>query len=333
MEIKHNPHDKVFKRVFSVKKNAVSLLRNMLPEDIQKHLALDEMTFEKESFVSKDMRDFHSDLLVKVPAIDTGSDTMVYFLFEHKSVHFSNTPLQMLRYMLEIWDHYGKVYQTKEKLPVIVPVLVTHADTGWKGRKLSDLIDLPSEEFRVFVPDFHYTLYDSYREDPESYGFNAQVKALLTIWRLSYSEEFVQELYRAFRIIKQIEPEADLMDFLVTVIQYLLAIREEKDHIDIKNIASREIKEGGKKMGTIEEMLRREGEERGIIIGVQQGELKAAQEMVIDALVERFGTISQSLIAKIKNVQSVDSLKMLFKQCFRVDSLEGFEEQVRRATE
>ncbi len=93
MEIKHNPHDKVFRRVFSEKKNAVSLLRNILPEDIQKHLIFDEMTLEKESFVSKDMRDYQSDLLVKIPAINTDSDAMVYFLFEHKSVHFRNTPL------------------------------------------------------------------------------------------------------------------------------------------------------------------------------------------------------------------------------------------------
>ena len=74
-------HDKVFNRVFTVKKNTVSLLRNMLPENIQKHLLFNEMTIEKGSFVSKNLRDFHSDLLVKIPAINTGSDTMVYFLF------------------------------------------------------------------------------------------------------------------------------------------------------------------------------------------------------------------------------------------------------------
>ncbi len=29
-------------------------------------------------------------------------EARVYFLFEHKSTNFSNTPLQLLRYMLEI---------------------------------------------------------------------------------------------------------------------------------------------------------------------------------------------------------------------------------------
>jgi len=339
---KQNPHDKVFTRVFSVKQNAVNLLRNILPEQIQKHLSLDEMYFEKESFVSKDLRDYYSDLLVNVPAVNTDCDTRVYFLFEHKSMHFSNTPLQMLRYMLEIWDHYGKVYESRGKLPVIVPVLVTHAASGWKGRTLADLVDLPSEGFRSFVPDFRYTLYDTVKEDPESYDFNTQIKALLTIWRLSYSDEFMQDLFRVFRLIKQIEPQADLHDFLVTVIQYLFAIRKEEDHVEIKNIAGRELLERGENMGTIEEMLIRKGEERAeqrfakekeklVAVYGQQGALKAAQEMLLEALGERFGTVNQALIEKIKNVQSVDTLKMLFKQCFRVDSLEAFEEQVHRA--
>ncbi len=153
--------------------------------------------------------------------------------------------------------------ESRKKLPVIVPVLVTHAASGWKGRKLMDQVELTSEAFRAFVPDFHYTLYDSVKEDPESYDFNPQIKALLTIWRLSYSDEFMQDLFRVFRLIKQIEPETDLMDFLVTVTQYLYAIRKEEDHVDIKNIASRELLERGENMGTIEEMLIRKGEERG----------------------------------------------------------------------
>jgi len=41
MEIIHSPHDKFFGRILSVKKNAVSLLRNILPESLQKHLITD----------------------------------------------------------------------------------------------------------------------------------------------------------------------------------------------------------------------------------------------------------------------------------------------------
>ncbi len=111
----------------------------------------------------------------------------------------------------------------------------------------------------------------------------------------------------------------------------------KEEHVDIKNIAGRELLERGENMGTIEEMLIRRGREEGIILGTQQGtkqgKIEAAQEMLLEALGERFGAVNQSLIEKIKTVQSVETIKMLFRQCFRADSLEGFEEQVRRAIE
>ncbi len=44
MEIIRSPHDKFFGRVLSVKKNAVSLLRNILPESLQKHLVIEDIS-------------------------------------------------------------------------------------------------------------------------------------------------------------------------------------------------------------------------------------------------------------------------------------------------
>ena len=119
--------------------------------------------------------------------------------------------------------------------------------------------------------------------------------------------------------------------------QHLYIVRGENEYIDIEKIARAEIPEEEEYMGTIAEMLERRGREQGVIIGtqqgVQQGKIENAQEMLLDALGERFGTINRSLIEKVKTVQSVDTLKVLFRQSFRVDSLEAFEEQVRRATE
>jgi len=90
-------------------------------------------------------------------------------------------------------------------------------------------------------------------------------------------------------------------------------------------------------MGTIAEMLERKGRQEGIIIGEQRGKqrgkLEAAQEMILEALSERFGTVNPVIVNKIKNVQSLETLKMLFKQCFRVDTLEEFKEKLQRATE
>lgn len=51
MERIQGPHDKIFKRVMTDRENAISLLGNILPEAVRKHLILEEIFYEKESFV------------------------------------------------------------------------------------------------------------------------------------------------------------------------------------------------------------------------------------------------------------------------------------------
>ena len=140
-----------------------------------------------------------------------------------------------------------------------------------------------------------------------------------------------------FRLIRQISPEVKLRDFLSIVMQYLYVVRGENDYIDIEKVARNEIPNAEDYMGTIAEMLERKGREEGVVIGEQRGEqrgkLETAQEMLLESLGERFGAVNQSIIDEIRSIQSREALKMLFKQSFRIESLEAFKEQVRRATE
>ncbi len=82
-------------------------------------------------------------------------------------------------------------------------------------------------------------------------------------------------------------------------------------------------------METIADALRKEGEQQGISLG----ELKKSREMLLEAISERFGAINPDLVRRINSIESHETLKMLFKQTFRVDSLEEFKEQVLRATD
>ena len=87
-------------------------------------------------------------------------------------------------------------------------------------------------------------------------------------------------------------------------------------------------------MGTIEEMLRREGRDEGVLIGVeqgvQQGELKNAREMVIDMATEKYGFLPLSLESEIRTIQSVATLKGLGRQILKVDKIEDFTALVKK---
>ncbi|MEM1668806.1 MAG: hypothetical protein QXM53_09130 [Thermofilaceae archaeon] len=56
--------------------------------------------------------------------------------------------------------------------------------------------------------------------------------------------------------------------------------------------------------------------------GLQQGLLLEAQEMVLEALEERFGKVEKDLSERIKKIEDRDFLKRLFKLSLRVSSLE-----------
>jgi hypothetical protein len=88
--------------------------------------------------------------------------------------------------------------------------------------------------------------------------------------------------------------------------------------------------EGGEKiMDTLADQWMEQGERSGFI----KGEIKNAQEMLLEAISEKFGAVSPDLIRRVNSIDSHETLKMLFKQTFRVDSLEEFKEQVHRATD
>ncbi len=72
------------------------------------------------------------------------------------------------------------------------------------------------------------------------------------------------------------------------------------------------------------------GIEQGIKQGIQRGLLIDAQEMVIDALEEKFGVVPRSITREIKAIDEREILKQLHRITFRVKDLEEFCEYMER---
>jgi len=69
-----------------------------------------------------------------------------------------------------------------------------------------------------------------------------------------------------------------------------------------------------------------EGEKQGMIKGM----LLEAQEMVLEALIEKFGLIKPELSVKIKGIVNRELLKILHKLAIRANSLSEFEEKLKQ---
>jgi len=70
--------------------------------------------------------------------------------------------------------------------------------------------------------------------------------------------------------------------------------------------------------------------EKWIEQGRMEGMILDAQEMVMEALIERFGPLDPKLSVKIRGIVNRDVLKSLHKLAIRVDSLSEFEEKLKQ---
>ena len=62
----NNPHDKFLKETLSRKENAVGFIQNYLPQEIVTMIDLDNIKIEKDSYITKNLQEYFTDLLYKV---------------------------------------------------------------------------------------------------------------------------------------------------------------------------------------------------------------------------------------------------------------------------
>ncbi len=62
-----------------------------------------------------------------------------------------------------------------------------------------------------------------------------------------------------------------------------------------------------------------EGRIEGIALGEQKGKLEISREMLLEAISEKFGTVSPDLVRRINSIESHETLKMLFKQILKIN--------------
>jgi predicted transposase/invertase (TIGR01784 family) len=124
-----NPHDKFFKETFSSPLVVRDFIKNYLPAPILKMVDLDELEIQNGSHVDEELSEVFSDVLFKTKINER--DGYLYFLFEHKSYPDRMVALQLLTYMVRIWNQ--KVNKENEThIPVIIPLVICHGRTGWK---------------------------------------------------------------------------------------------------------------------------------------------------------------------------------------------------------
>ena len=114
----HQPHDRLFRAVFSDADEAASLLQAALPDTIRLSFDWTTLTLVEGTFVDKDLHESQSDLLYQVEYTGTGQPVSMYVLFEHQSSPDPWLRLRLLRYCCRIWEADRRDVNGAERSPI-----------------------------------------------------------------------------------------------------------------------------------------------------------------------------------------------------------------------
>ena len=326
-----NPHDAFVKEVFSHKEQAEDFLKNYLPQDICRLIDFDSLSLVKDSFVDEDLKEHFSDLLYEVQL--SSRPGFIYLLFEHKSTPERFTGLQLLRYMVKIWDLYLK-QQQEPILPVIIPLVIYNGRRKWTIKtNFSYLFGEIERELNKYIPEFNYLLYDLSPISDEEIKGKVILRATLMALKYLTTSEPGKHLKEIFSLFKDLGRSNTALQYLETLLRYIASASDKIEEEEITE-AIKQIEKEADIMSTLAEKWieqgRIEGQKQGEAQGMIKGMVLEAQEMVLEALMERFGLIKPDLSVKIKGIVNREVLKSLLKLAIRVDSLSEFEEKLKQ---
>ena len=155
-----NPHDDFFKVAFSRQDVVVDYITQFMGQELVNNIDFQSLTISNNSYITSALEEYFADVVWDCNYGVSKTPIKVTFLFEHKSYVPKYPHLQLMRYMLEIWDNNNK---NKLALTPIVPIIIYHnADKKrkWKYKAFSEYFKTLDASLLPYIPSFEYQLTD-----------------------------------------------------------------------------------------------------------------------------------------------------------------------------
>lgn len=281
-----NPHDAMFRVLMDDPERARTVLRDYLPPTVLEQMKDAPPKLIDGTFVDDDLRLSQSDRLFEVE-LKTGDPALVYTLLEHKSQADPMTPLQMLKYMVRIWERYARNTPGALRLPMIIPMIFYNGPTPWKAPlSFFDIVN-HDEELHPWVRQLTSLLHDLGNIQDARLASEPAPRAILEAMKYvlrtgEFTGEVMADIWRQL---------PDNMDLKVTVTKYILwTIKTDWPRpSELLEPAERENLEA--LMDSLMERRYREGKDKGR----QEGELAGKSKALARLLEKRFGALPGSV--------------------------------------
>ncbi|WP_227994875.1 Rpn family recombination-promoting nuclease/putative transposase [Oceanobacillus sp. CFH 90083] len=333
MEIQ-NPHDKFFKATFANVEVVKDFITHFLPSSIRKIIDVTSIQPQKDSFIDHDLQEYFSDLLFQTKIHNKLA--YIYLLFEHKSYHDYYTSLQLLRYMVEIWET-RRDNDKEDMLPIIMPVVLYHGKETWHaGTSFCNLLegykDFPPE-IQKYVPDYEFFLYDVSDYEDKEVQLNVFLRIVLMVFRDIRKNDIqvvLDTVYQSIEYLQQVQDQKTATQFLETLFYYVFRVNRrltKKHYYDIINHAGNTYKEGSELAMTLAEIFRNEGMEEGLKKGKAEG--KAALANTAIRLITKFvAPLSEDIKKKIHK-QEISTLETMMEHIDELETIEDVKQYLK----
>ena len=297
----NNPHDRLFKTVFSIKREAINFIKSFVNPKIVDGIDLRTFKEEPTSHVPEELQETVSDVVYSCKF--KGTAIKICFLFEHKSYPVPYPHLQLLRYLLNCWE---KDLAQKQPLRPVVPIILYHGKERWETKQLSDYFGLPDNTLLPYFPNFEYILTDLSKfsdEDILKLRIGFYINTLLLMKHQKDKAYFIANTDKIFINIRTHFTKEEQEKYIRIILIYLIKTSkfEDKERTQFMENLDKSTKETF--VSTYDELIAI-GEERGIAIGKEEGISIGKEQQIINMIehcIKQFPDWTDETIANILN--------------------------------
>jgi len=265
------PHDRYVKELLSHHDAAVAFLQQALPQKITALLDIQKLHHTHSSYTTKELREYISDIVLRVPIHDSDNEAEVTVLIEHKSYKDRKLPFQLLSYVAA---GYQQQMKKDKKLHVIIPIVYYHGKQKWDVPVLADYFPSVPEEIRKYVPQWSFEMLSirNMTSDQIRNITNTMLKTALIIQKGAHKRIFALEEYA--RVFNTLHAENEGNFFISTMVYiFETEVFQESELSIITKELNNDMRT---KTLTIKEELIARGMEKGMEKGRQEGRLEGS---------------------------------------------------------
>jgi predicted transposase/invertase (TIGR01784 family) len=303
----HQPHDRFFRAVFSDLDSVRDLLRNSLPPQIIQMLDLDSIELSTDSFIDERLSLYQSDILIRVRTCS--SPVLIYVLVDHKSYPDRWAVLQLLVYMVRIWEQELSRHTKLKKLPCIIPVVFYHGARKWVYPLNFASYVAGTNELKVYIPDFQTLMFNLQSVDLGSLQGGIAFQVALSAFKHA-GRELRSHIDEMLMSVSKLPTDAKTKAFLSRLFEYILKVGGdfnvavvEEELQSVESDISKEV------FMTLEEQI------------MERGTIRDKQQVLIRLLEKKFGPLDDDDKQNILDNKDRDKLDSAIDLILDADSV------------